>query len=858
MSLVEIDVEVNDDTAAGWASVLARVAAMETAIRHMADSMDSAAHSLGNINYLMANSGEQIQTTGDRAEMAGRRFYGFGGWVGYAARALFGGFKGVELWGGAFANYLPAWLGAAGAFGLIAHGVIEVAGVLVPAAIAFGAFAAAAVPTVTDIAHHLQNLQTVVEATGHSIYPLTGAFSKAADAAKPYVYQLFGDALVIAASKSSMFTQLVGQAGMVLADLGARFQLAITHGSTFGQIMQTAAHDLQGVGNVIGNIGGIIGALISDVPGYAQVFLNMAQGITHAAESIVIAANPVIKFGIAAHGAFLYAGLGATAFAKIMPNILMGVGNLAANIGRVEGPLARMGALGERAAGGLRAFGVQAAGASMLNWGWIAVAAGGFAALWLALASVKTETQQWTGSMQQALDTAPAVKGYSMLQADQTAIAVRLGEAQQTLAHTYHVSAESAGLAGRAAGAANLPYERQRAVVDQLRQAQTQFGQQMVSYSDKVHALAGQYGGLKIAEGLVTASGISLNDMTRKGADAMAKVRAEVAATSHAYAAMGQTGGRLGYDMSVLNKMSSDQFQQMQKLDQTWMQFVRLGTNAERNFVSLVGQMRQLDHESRSMHTSFTGVNNASLQLRSNMAQLLNTTQQETATMRDAHAPASALAAVLGTTYKEAVNAGALQNKIFYTTLTDQARQAGYTGNSIQQLKGFIDNNATSTQKLSDITDKYGGNLNKLPASKHTNVTNNASTAAGQAQNYINTLNSIPTSIFTYVTTVKSTIGKAAGGITSRAAGGGSGGLTLVGEQGPELIDIPSGSRVFPHATAQSMMMAGSSGVASPGKMTLGLEPGAGTIFEEMLLQVIRQFVRLRGGGDVQTAFGRP
>lgn len=50
------------------------------------------------------------------------------------------------------------------------------------------------------------------------------------------------------------------------------------------------------------------------------------------------------------------------------------------------------------------------------------------------------------------------------------------------------------------------------------------------------------------------------------------------------------------------------------------------------------------------------------------------------------------------------------------------------------------------------------------------------------------------------------------GGIKGAATGGPQGGDTLVGEEGPELVDLPTGSMVYPHANTMQMLAGGGRG----------------------------------------------
>ncbi|RLV66357.1 phage minor tail protein [Streptomyces sp. CBMAI 2042] len=116
---------------------------------------------------------------------------------------------------------------------------------------------------------------------------------------------------------------------------------------------------------------------------------------------------------------------------------------------------------------------------------------------------------------------------------------------------------------------------------------------------------------------------------------------------------------------------------------------------------------------------------------------------------------------------------------------------------------------------------------------------------------------------------------KAAGGIVGAAASGGiRGGLTLVGEEGPEIARLPVGSRVYP--TGASRRMAWDSMLNTPQRPTApaGRYAGGGTAPQQpvVVLQTIqldgkviarqifdpmRDEVLRRSGGDVQKALGR-
>jgi hypothetical protein len=95
------------------------------------------------------------------------------------------------------------------------------------------------------------------------------------------------------------------------------------------------------------------------------------------------------------------------------------------------------------------------------------------------------------------------------------------------------------------------------------------------------------------------------------------------------------------------------------------------------------------------------------------------------------------------------------------------------------------------------------------------------------------------------------------GGVVGAAAsGGGRSGLTMVGERGPELLDLPAGTSV--HTAGDSMRMlaaaAGAGQGAQPLVINLELD---GERLATVLADHQRRLVNRRFGGDVQAAYGR-
>jgi hypothetical protein len=91
------------------------------------------------------------------------------------------------------------------------------------------------------------------------------------------------------------------------------------------------------------------------------------------------------------------------------------------------------------------------------------------------------------------------------------------------------------------------------------------------------------------------------------------------------------------------------------------------------------------------------------------------------------------------------------------------------------------------------------------------------------------------------------------GGIAGHAAEGGARtGRTMVGEHGPELVDLAPGSTVHSNPDTERMLGAGS---PEPARVVLEINSG-GSAMDDLLVQVLRKAVRTRGG-NVQLVLGR-
>jgi hypothetical protein len=328
--------------------------------------------------------------------LLGAAVAGAGGWFGFLTGK-------VTLFGGAFGK-LPI-LGSIGAWHLLAEAVIELGGTLIPAAIAFAAWGAAASQTAIDVYKRISSIRTATSALSLPLPGLSAKFAQMAASVQPQVYVLLGEALISVNSKAGAFQGVIQATGKVLDDLGARFTYAVTTGNTLSTVMRGAASDLAGWGSVIGNIGGIIGGVLKVLPGYAQPVLHALDDVTHALELLVNSqiGQTVLQWGTAFHGAIIWIGLLGTAVSSLIKLGLGQLGGLLTNIGT---RLFALGGEAEGAGAALGKIGTAVTGLAGLPWGWIVIAAAGIAYLVYTLVTAKSAAQQFADAVQQNVITA--------------------------------------------------------------------------------------------------------------------------------------------------------------------------------------------------------------------------------------------------------------------------------------------------------------------------------------------------------------------------------------------------------------------------------------------------------------------
>lgn len=249
-----------------------------------------------------------------------------GGWAALTSR--------ITLFAGAFNAVLPEIASSVSVWHLATDWVVEFAAVLVPATVAVSAWGAVMAFVGADALTKFEAVATAATVTGEQIGSFNsklqggiGPLQKLQNYLNPTVWELYGDAINVADSKTGAFTNVVKAVNSVVEDLAARMTQAFSSNG-FASFINQGAADFQRFGTIIGNLGGTFGDLIKDVPGYAQVIQEVLVVITQGIEEFTAFIGPVIKAGLALHGFILYTGLMVTAGVTM----LAGIGNVTVKI----------------------------------------------------------------------------------------------------------------------------------------------------------------------------------------------------------------------------------------------------------------------------------------------------------------------------------------------------------------------------------------------------------------------------------------------------------------------------------------------------------------------------------------------
>lgn len=525
-----------------------------------------------------------------RGNNALRAFGVTGGWLGGVFGAL--GTK-ITLFGGALDKVLPAWATHITVMHLAGDMLVELIAVWGGAAIAATAFGIAASDATQEVIRRMQNLHTAADATNQSMYPLTGSLEKLHDAVRPQVYQIFGDALEVIKAHTGDFQRIVAQTSPVVGQLAGRMTAALTTGHAFDIFTKNAADSLKGLGNSFGNVFGAIGNILNVVPDYAQKLLSFGVVVTGLIENFTRLIEPVLRWGLALHGAFIYIGLATTLAVAFYTKALvpMAVGFAAA----IKGAIGYAAALADLAVNEDVAAVAGLALSDVPVVFWVGLVAAAITGLVLLLRHSSDATKGFTDNLIKTADGVPVIQSLSANMSAQRAIAAQLSAAQQKLASTQEYVTATNRHADGAVQVVSQAYRDQKGVVDTLSAGLRTLQQQRALETSRLDPLAKKYGGMTAALGILNEAGITTAQVAKDQGQAWVIDQVQIQGTIDGYRAMTGTAGQLNNDLDVLGRTVTDQYNAVQKLNQAWGSFISDVTSTQSTFDTLALGMVTLD-----------------------------------------------------------------------------------------------------------------------------------------------------------------------------------------------------------------------------------------------------------------------
>lgn len=621
-----------------------------------------------------------------------------GGWGGILGK--------LTLFGGAFGSGNA--LNSVSYLHLLIDTVGELAAVWIPATLAVGAWGFAASDAFKTATQTAQDYNTLADGIGGKIPGLTSNMVNLRKAVAPQVYQLFGDAMLVAGQKTGTFNTLVMGTGKVLDQLGARATAAITSGG-MNTFTRGAVQDVSELGNAFGNLFGTLGNLLHAVPGVAGVLLHAGTDILGFTEKITGGGfvQGLLKGVMALHGFVIWAGLAATA---------------AVYLGRMIVATASEGGILNTAFGFVKAGGIQALLTNPTTWAVAGV--GAVAGLIVVLTQLKDATQLANQAQNNGILSATSMaKGQYLLAA---------GIKNTTAAlHAQLQAAASAPMevgpgAGRGAGAPSGRLVNQFDIGQnqgELNQLNTWSG----TYRQHMNELAKSLGGAGAAQQYLAESGISFKQMIQDQGSAWLQDKLQVEATAKAYQALGYSTGTLGNSLQVLQRQQTPQYTAIQNINsamQTWIGNVTGSQTAFDTFVSgnatlaqnwkaadgaglsLTHHLGDLSGAFKTTHAAIDGLKPADLQLNQAFTSSVTNANSLIASLRTA--------GISGSFFTGAVKASidplvkyAHGSQEATAQLVALAEEAGYNGpNSLKELEKWLGSGKNATQALKDAANQ--------------------------------------------------------------------------------------------------------------------------------------------------------
>jgi hypothetical protein len=188
--------------------------------------------------------------------------------------------------------------------------------------------------------------------------------------------------------------------------------------------------------------------------------------------------------------------------------------------------------------------------------------------------------------------------------------------------------------------------------------------------------------------------------------------------------------------------------------------------------------------------------------------------------------------------------------------LDDQGRSAQDASEHHKRLRQDFIRAAIQAGHTKEAAERLADQYLKIPRNVRTNVQANTDAARREVEEYKRLLSTIKRNISTNFNAGTYYGGLAHGGIASAQDGGQRSGLTMVGEYGRELVDLPPGAHVRSNPDTERMLAAAGGG-GWGGVLEVRPAPGANSALMNEIVKGLIFTIRTEGQGDAQAFFGR-
>lgn len=654
---------------------------------------------------------------------------GGGAAAGAAAGGLFG--RGGGRWGW-LAGSIPVFGMANHAVGLwhiALDGAIEAAIALgtATAALSVGLYGLSAAGI--DVYNHLNAVDSVNDALvgisgSGGIPPLTHAIGQLQDAMVPTALELYGGGLNFINSQTGVLGGTMKSVGGLLENWIANIDIWAKSQANVGWILKTGTGFLQQFGSFLGNIGLALGNLVKADPGTAHFLMDAFIGFSKLLDVVTRLPTPILMGALALHSIYLWGGLAVT-----------GVKNLAIwmyNLGSSAVSMA------------IKMSAFLAAN----PMAWVAIAAAALVGLAYESTQADSATKKFIGNLdseiaqmsasQAILGISSAIGQMNDMMSINTPSNLMKSWGNQSAFQWGHF-ADDATAAGndivKAFGQINPNGSMIKAAQDfgkgiegifvPGQGAALQAARNTADYTGNIIKLTAQQTNLFTEVGKLTQAGYGYNQALAlmdlagvKAGDTTQLMAQKVDNLIIGYKNMGETGGMLTNAVDAVTLSEEIQQSKLSNLTQGYTTFLTLVTSSQNAFITFVtgisastSGLDKVSVAAKAGKASIGGLNAASLTLRQNFAQAINSAGALYNALIQQNAAAGLGArgtVLLGNAGKDLVGtllAQAHGSRAAVAELYGLAQVAGYNGpDSFKALSKWVGNTTGDEQKLNKIT----------------------------------------------------------------------------------------------------------------------------------------------------------